>query len=173
MSKAEPLICFHPDESYEHVPPENIISRLKREGEIIVVEYDDFFDPTITCAFPGLVDVDLSRRVFINTFKKYRGTDKPRFYPKCMLVERGADHVIVQRHDGVLFRINHAFPSEILLNIVNNPGITLWDLITLEITAFSKEYPDIAEEDLLDVIEATVDVIGFYIYVLDLVEMKF
>jgi len=35
-----------------------------------------------------------------------------------------------------------------------------------------KEYPDITEEELLDVIEATVDVIGYYVYVLDLIEMK-
>lgn len=167
------LVCFRKDSSYEYLAPEKIVSRLKREGEVVVVEFDDIFDPDISCGFPGLVDVDLNRKTFLNTFKKYRGIDKPQFYPNFELIERGTSHVVVQRRDGVLIKINHAFPTEILLNIWNNPGIALWDLITLEIAVFMNEYPNITEEELLDVIEATVEVVGYYVYILNLAEMRF
>lgn len=167
------VIVAYRDGRVESVSPHTVLSKLRRENGYIVVEYTDFFNPETMFEYPGLIDVDMEKRKFIYTFKRYRGTDKPRFYPKCTVVERGVNYVVVQRHDGVLFKINHAFPAEILLNVVNNPGIALWDLISLEVLVFSKEYPDITEEELLDVMEATVEVLGYYVYILDLVKPEF
>lgn len=49
---------------------------------------------------------------------------------------------------------------------------TALDLISLEVMITVKNHPEYTENDLLEVVEATVGVIGFYIYILDLVEIK-
>lgn len=167
------IVVVYRDGRIGRVSVDEVISRLKREGEHIVVEYRDFFDPELLYEYPNLIDVDTKSREFRYTFKRYRGTQRPRLYPKCAVVERGVNYVIVQRYDGVLFKINHAFPGEVLLNIVNNPGIPLWDLISLEVAIMTKEYPDLTEDELIETIEATVEVLGFYAYVLELVEIDF
>lgn len=173
LTKVDHILVVREDESYEYVAPEEIVARLKREGDTIIVEYDDFVNPSEIFIYPGLLDFDTKTKEIVNIYKGYRGTGKPRLYPKCELLERGINYVVIERFDGARFRINHAFPGEILLNILNNPGIALWDLISLEVLVFTKEYPDITEKELLDIIDFTVDVVGYYTYVLDLVEVTF
>jgi len=166
------ITAVHRDGRVEKVSPHAVVSKLRRESEYIVVEYGDFFNPEVMFEYPGLIDVDLENKKFIYTFKRYRGTQKPRLYPKCTIIERGPDYLIVQRHDGVLFKISHAFPGEILLNIINNQGISLWDLISIEVAIMAKEYPDLSEEEAIETIEATVEVVGYYVYILDLIRME-
>ncbi|MEM1679577.1 MAG: hypothetical protein QXY26_08455 [Ignisphaera sp.] len=174
MNRMKMIKLVHFDkESVEDVPVERIVAQLRREGDIIVVDFDDMFRFEKDFAYPGLTEVDEEKKEFKHVFKRYIGTGKPRIYPVFDVVERGADYVVVRRHDGVLFKIAHAFPTEILLNIYNNPGIALWDLIAIELAISAKEISDFTEEDAKTGIYLVVDAVGFFTYILELTRLEF
>lgn len=160
-------------ETFEEIPVERIISQLRREDGIIVVNFDDIFKFEQDFAYPGLTEIDEKRMEFQHVFRQYIGTSRPKIYPLFDIVERGLDYLIVRRHDGVVFKIAHAFPAEVLLNVHNNPGIALWDLISLELASATKEIPDFTEEDAKTGIFLVVDAIGYFTYILELTKLEF
>jgi len=157
----------------DEVPVEAILSMLRRDGDLIIVGFHDIFSKDREYVYPGLTDLDLKRGEFINVFKHYMGTDKPRLYPICELDERSVDYIIVRKRSGALLKIAHAFPAEVLFNIIVNPGIALWDLIALEVLIEAKELPGYVEEDAITGIYLTVNAVGFYTHVLEIVRMEF
>lgn len=173
VSELRDVLIIYRDGSCKRIAVEEVLAGFRREGNTIVVGYDDFFNPDILYEYPGIIDVDLRDNKSIYKFKEYRGSRIPRLYPKCSIVERGVDYLLVQRYDGALIKVVHAFPAEILLNILNNPGIALWDLASLEVLATSKEHIDLTEDEAVMIIELTAEAIGFYAYILDVVEIQF
>lgn len=166
-------VVYYSSEVVDEVPVEAILSTLMKEGNVVTVGFHDMFSTDREYVYPGLTDLDLKRGEFINVFKHYMGTDKPRLYPLCELVERSLDYIIVKRWSGALLKIAHAFPAEVLLNIIVNPGIALWDLITLEVVIGAKELSGYVEGDAVTGVYLTVSAVGFYTYVLGVVRMEF
>ncbi|MEM1687734.1 MAG: hypothetical protein QXR31_06620 [Zestosphaera sp.] len=64
------ILVVREDESYEYVSPEEIVARLKREGDTIIVEYDDFATGEVFI-FSGLHDFYFKTMETVNIYKRY------------------------------------------------------------------------------------------------------
>lgn len=174
MSTMRVIKVVFPDGSVREVSTDEVLSKCRRDGEVIVLDRETIHPRASSYVFPRLVEYD--GRQFINVFKNYVGKDRPRLYPRFEVEELGTDYMIVMRRDGVLFKVADPNSAEVLGNIYANAGISLSDLITLELTIYAKESPNEFEKDPeypTALVTFIVDTVGFFAYVADLVELHF
>ncbi|MEM4481418.1 MAG: hypothetical protein QXK88_01420 [Desulfurococcaceae archaeon] len=109
--------------------------------------------------------------------------DKILIYPRYKTIEErpdpDGDRLVIERFDGVRFRIEPGALLNVIANIEANPGITLGDLHGIIATIYARDVPGFfgeTEEALRKNFAIAVGLamdVGFLYYEADLVELKF
>lgn len=149
------------------------------EDGLIVLNDRVVVDDNKFPCYPGIFDCDQERGIYYYSYLEK--LDEIRVYPRFKVLEliKGIDRdvLVIERSDGVRFKVEASITGLVVYNIAVNPGVTLGDLIVLVAIILAQENPEELrleiERDQLRIPNSIAQVIGFLAYEAELVDLEF